>query len=192
MAMSKEEKAVRAALAQLEKDAAVSDAAVAAMNQATPASAYEQARSQLAEIKDPKIRAALEKSFAATDVQTQRLATEAAKSGLQVTPSGTLAPAASTLNAEQLAAQLAATQAASASAQAAEIARQQQAAEAERLRRQGQSAYDILFSEFNQYGLGSLIEPLKVIYQVVSKARLCRGIMQGDAYEKDTIQVEYK
>jgi hypothetical protein len=185
MAMSKEEKAVRAALAQLEKDAAVSDAAVAAMNQATPASAYEQARSQLAEIKDPKIRAALEKSFAATDVQTQRLATEAAKSGLQVTPSGTLAPAASTLNAEQLAAQLAATQAASASAQAAEIARQQQAAEAERLRRQGQSAYDILFSEFNQYGLGSLIEPLKgLITSGASASELTLALRQTEAYKK--------
>jgi hypothetical protein len=74
MAMSKEEKAVRDALAQLEKDAAVSDAAVARMNQATPVSAYEQARSQLSEIKDPKIRAAAEKAFAGVDRQTERLA----------------------------------------------------------------------------------------------------------------------
>jgi hypothetical protein len=185
MAMSKEEKAVRDALAQLEKDAAVSDAAVARMNQATPVSAYEQARSQLSEIKDPKIRAAAEKAFAGVDRQTERLATEAAKSGLQVTPSGTLAPAASTLNAEQLAAQLAATQAASASAQAAEIARQQQAAEAERLRRAGQSAYDILFTEFNQYGLGSLIEPLKgLITSGASASELTLALRQTEAYKK--------
>lgn len=183
--MSKEEKAVRDALAKLEKDAAVSDAAVARMNQATPVSSYEQARSQLSEIKDPKIRAAAEKAFAGVDRQTERLATEAAKSGLQVTPSGTLAPAASTLNPEQLAAQLAATQAASASAQAAEIARQQQAAEAERLRRAGQSAYDILFTEFNQYGLGSLIEPLKgLITSGASSSELTLALRQTDAYKK--------
>ena len=183
--MSKEEKAVRDALAKLERDAAVSDAAVARMNQATPVSSYEQARSQLSEIKDPKIRAAAEKAFAGVDRQTERLATEAAKSGLQVTPSGTLAPAASTLSAEQLAAQLAATQAASASAQAAEIARQQQAAEAERLRRQGQSAYDILFTEFNQYGLGSLIEPLKnLITSGASSSELTLALRQTEAYKK--------
>jgi hypothetical protein len=185
MAISKEEKAVRDALAQLEKDAAVSDAAIARMNQATPASTYEQARSQLSEIKDPKIRAALEKSFAATDVQTQKLATEAAKVGLQVTPTGTLAPAPSALTSEQIAAQLAAAQAASTAAQAAELARQQQAAEAERLRRQGQSAYDILFTEFNQYGLGSLIEPLKnLIISGVSQAELTLALRQTDAYKK--------
>jgi len=185
MAMSKEEKAVRDALAKLEKDAAISDAAVAKMNQDTPASTYEQAKSQLSEIKDPKIRAAAEKAFAGIDRQTQKLATEAAKVGLQVTPTGTLTPAPSTLNAEQLAAQLAATQAASASAQAAEIARQQQAAEAERLRRAGQSAYDILFTEFNQYGLGSLIEPLKgLIISGASASELTLALRQTEAYKK--------
>jgi hypothetical protein len=188
VAISKEEKAVRAALAQLEKDAAVSDAAVARMNQATPVSSYEQARSQLSEIKDPKIRAAAEKAFAGVDRQTERLTTEAAKVGLQVTPSGTLAPAAptgTTLTPEQIAAQIAAAQAASASANAAEIARQQQAAEAERLRRAGQSAYDVLFTEFNQYGLGSLVEPLKgLIMSGPSSAELTLALRATDAYQK--------
>jgi hypothetical protein len=185
MAMSKEEKAVRDALAQLEKDAAVSDAAVAKLNQPAVASNYEDARSRLSEIKDPKIRAAAEKAFAGVDRQTERLTTEATKVGLQVTPSGALAPTASTLTAEQIAAQLAAAQAASASAQTAEIARQQQAAEAERLRRQGKSAYDILFTEFNQYGLGSLIEPLKgLITSGASSSELTLALRQTEAYKK--------
>ena len=42
---------------------------------------------------------------------------------------------------------------------------QDAAAEAERLRRAGQSAYDILLAEFNQYGLGALVEPLKSLIQ---------------------------
>lgn len=182
--MSKEEKAVRDALAQLEKDAAVSDAAVAKLNQPAAASNYEDARSRLSEIKDPKIRAATEKAFAGVDRQSERLTTEAAKSGLQVTPSGALAPAASALTPEQIATQLAAAQAASAAANTAEIARQQQTADAERLRRAGQSAYDILFTEFNQYGLGSLIEPLKVlIISGASASELTLALRQTEAYK---------
>jgi hypothetical protein len=185
MAMSKEEKAVRDALAQLEKDAAVSDAAVAKLNQPAVASNYEDARSRLSEIKDPKIRAAAEKAFAGVDRQTERLTTEATKVGLQVTPSGALAPTASTLTAEQIAAQLAAAQAASAAANAAELANQQKLAEAERLRRAGQSAYDVLFTEFNQYGLGSLIEPLKnLITSGASSSELTLALRQTDAYKK--------
>ena len=172
--MSKEEKAVRDALARLEKDSAVSDAAVAKLNQPAAASNYEDARSRLSEIKDPKIRAAAEKAFAGVDASTERLKTQAA--GLS---------AAQQLTPEQIAAQIAATQAASAAANAAEIARQQQAAEAERLRRAGQSAYDILFTEFNQYGLGSLVEPLKgLIMSGPSDAELTLALRATDAYQK--------
>ena len=90
-----------------------------------------------------------------------------------------------TLTAEQIAAQLEAARAAQAAANAAELARQQQAAEAERLRRAGQSAYDILFSEFSQYGLGSLVEPLKsLIISGPSAAELTLALRATDAYKK--------
>lgn len=57
--------------------------------------------------------------------------------------------------------------------------------EAERLRRQGQSAYDILLAEFNQYGLGSLVEPLKaLIVSGPSAAELTLALRATDAYKK--------
>jgi hypothetical protein len=178
MAMSKEEKAVRDALAQLEKDSAVSDAAVAKLNQPAAASNYEDARSRLSEIKDPKIRAAAEKAFAGVDRSTERLSTDAAKLGLQVDPNtGSLVPLStgsggdtgakgSNLTAEQYAAQQAA------------------AAEAEKLRRQGQSAYDLLLSEFNRYGLGFLLDDVKnLIVTGADEASLTLALRQTKAYQ---------
>ena len=101
---------------------------------------------------------------------------------------GTLnAPAATStgLTPEQIAAQSAAAQAAAAAANAAELARQQAAADTETKRRQGQSAYDILYSEFNQYGLGSLVEPLKNLIQSgPSSAELTLALRATDAYKK--------
>ena len=89
------------------------------------------------------------------------------------------------LTAEQIAAQSAAAQAAAAAANAAELARQQAAADAETKRRQGQSAYDILLTEFNQYGLGSLVEPLKnLIISGPSSAELTLALRATDAYKK--------
>lgn len=83
-----------------------------------------------------------------------------------------------------LAAQLAEAQAIAA-ANAAESARQQQAAEVERARRAGQSAYDILLTEFGQYGLASLVEPLKnLIVSGPSAAELTLALRATDAYKK--------
>lgn len=94
-------------------------------------------------------------------------------------------PTVTTLTPEQIAAQLEAARAAQAAANAAELVRQQQAAEAERLRRAGQSAYDILLGEFNQYGLGSLVEPLKnLIVSGPSAAELTLALRATDAYQK--------
>jgi len=54
---------------------------------------YEEMRSQLSEIKDPNIRAALEKAYAGADVQTQRLQTQAGALGYTVNPNtGALQP----------------------------------------------------------------------------------------------------
>ena len=176
MAISKEEKAVRAALAQLEKDAAVSDAAVARMNQATPVSSYEQARSQLSEIKDPKIRAAAEKAFAGVDRQTERLTTEAAKVGLQVTPTGTLAPIQQQPQQQQQQQQLTNEQ---------YLAQQEARLAAEAALQNRKSAYDLLLEQFSIYGLGSLVEGIKgLVQENVSPSEFAIRLRQTDAYKK--------
>lgn len=157
--MSKEEKALRDAKAKFERDFAASQIAVANMNQPTVAP-----RTVTSRVIDEPVatRSTLNKPMETSTISTS-----------------------SALTPEQIAAQLAAAQAASAAANAAELARQQQAAEAERLRRQGQSAYDILFSEFNQYGLGSLIEPLKnLITSGASSSELTLALRQTEAYKK--------
>jgi len=51
--------------------------------------------------------------------------------------------------------------------------------------REGQSAYDILFNKFNQYGLGSLVEPLKkYIVAGTSDAEFTMLLRDTDAYKK--------
>jgi hypothetical protein len=176
VAISKEEKAVRAALAQLEKDAAVSDAAVARMNQATPVSSYEQARSQLSEIKDPKTRAIAEKAFAGVDRQTERLTTEAAKVGLQVTPTGTLAPIQQQPQQQQQQQQLTNEQ---------YLAQQEARLAAEAALQNRKSAYDLLLEQFSIYGLGSLVEGIKgLVQENVSPSEFAIRLRQTDAYKK--------
>ena len=49
----------------------------------------------------------------------------------------------------------------------------------------GQSAYDLLFSEFDRYGLGGLIEPLKgFIQDGLSEAEFTLRLRETDAYKK--------
>ena len=75
--MSAEEKAVRDALAVVQADTGLAKAQEIIKTGAVPAATatakptYEGMRSQLSEIKDPKIREALEKSFASTDKLTE-------------------------------------------------------------------------------------------------------------------------
>jgi len=72
-----------------------------------------------------------------------------------------------------------------AAANAAELARQKAAADAEKLRREGQSAYDLLLAEFSQYGLASLVEPLKALIQSgPSSSELTLALRATDAYKK--------
>ena len=100
---------------------------------------------------------------------------------------GTLnAPAVSStgLTPEQIAAQSAAAQAATAAANAAELARQQAIADAEAKRRVGQSAFDLLLSEFNRYGLGSLLDDVKnLIVSGADEASLTLALRQTKAYQ---------
>ena len=49
----------------------------------------------------------------------------------------------------------------------------------------GQSAYDLLFQQFNQYGLGALVEPLKsLITSGASPAEFTIKLRETDAYKK--------
>jgi hypothetical protein len=51
--------------------------------------------------------------------------------------------------------------------------------------RQGQSAYDLLFQQFNQYGMGGLVEPLKqFIQQGLSSSEFTLRLRDTDAYKK--------
>ena len=70
-------------------------------------------------------------------------------------------------------------------AAAALAAQQAAAAAAEAKRKAGQSAYDLLFEQFNQYGLGALVEPLKgFIVEGLSPAEFTLRLRQTDAYQK--------
>jgi hypothetical protein len=56
---------------------------------------------------------------------------------------------------------------------------------AEEKRVAGQSAYDLLYSQFKQYGLGSLVEPLKgLITSGASPAEFTIKLRETDAYKK--------
>ncbi len=69
---------------------------------------------------------------------------------------------------------------------AADLAARQEAARlAEEKRRAGQSAYDLLYSQFEQYGMGSLVESLKgFIQEGLSPAELTLRLRGTDAYRK--------
>ena len=72
-------------------------------------------------------------------------------------------------------------------ASAAKALADKQAADAaaEEKRKAGQSAYDLLFSEFDRYGLGALIAPLKTFIQDgLSEAEFTLRLRETDAYKK--------
>lgn len=66
-----------------------------------------------------------------------------------------------------------------------ELQRQQDAAaEAERKRRTGQSAFDLLLAEFNRYGLGTLLDDVKdLIITGADEASLTLALRQTKAYQ---------
>jgi hypothetical protein len=76
--------------------------------------------------------------------------------------------------------------AANAAAAAEALKAQQEAARVtEEKRRAGQSAYDLLFNEFSQYGMGALIEPLKAFIQDgISPSEFTLRLRGTDAYKK--------
>ena len=65
------------------------------------------------------------------------------------------------------------------------LADQEAARIAEEKRSAGQSAYDLLFTQFNQYGMGALVEPLKqFIQQGLSSSEFTLRLRDTDAYKK--------
>ena len=65
------------------------------------------------------------------------------------------------------------------------LADQEAARIAEEKRNAGQSAYDLLFQQFSQYGMGSLVEPLKqFIQQGLSSSEFTLRLRDTDAYKK--------
>jgi hypothetical protein len=65
------------------------------------------------------------------------------------------------------------------------LAKQQQEFIEQQNMKERQSAYDLLFAEFTQYGLGSLIEPLKdLVISGASPAEFTIKLRQTDAYKK--------
>jgi hypothetical protein len=69
-------------------------------------------------------------------------------------------------------------------ATAAATTAQEAAAAAEKKRREGQSAYSLLFAEFDRYGMAALVEPLKEFIQDgLSEAELTMKLRGTKAYE---------
>ena len=182
MAISKEEKAVRAALAQLEKDAAVSDAAVARMNQpgVTP-----QTTTAPTQVSNPRTAlgamsaryTAEAADFAAgTGRYAQPLSPIYRPSTTPVGPTGPTgatgptSPTTSTgptLTTEQY------------------LAQREARLEAEAALQKRRSAYDLLLEQFNSYGLGSLVEGIKgLVQENVSPSEFAIRLRQTDAYKK--------
>jgi hypothetical protein len=78
-----------------------------------------------------------------------------------------------------------AADAAAAAAREKLLAEQEAARIAEEKRRAGQSAYSLLFSEFERYGMAALVEPLKkFIEDGISPAEFTLRLRETDAYKK--------
>jgi hypothetical protein len=156
MAMSKEEKAVRDALAKAKKDAAASDAAVKAMNAGVTATSTTTNTPRVpggsdygAFVEGPGFRPPASVSSQQGDTSTKAL------------------------TAEQIAANNAARL----------LAQQQAQINADNLANR-KSAYDLLFQQFNQYGLGSLVEPLKgLVQENVSPSEFTIRLQETKAYK---------
>jgi hypothetical protein len=93
--------------------------------------------------------------------------------GGPVTPAGGGTNTGGGLTAEQIAAN-----------EKALLAQQEAAQKAEELRRKGQSAFDVLLTEFNRYGLGSLLDDVKnLIVTGADEASLTLALRQTKAYQ---------
>jgi len=157
MAMSKEEKALRDALAKVKRDSAASDAAVKAINSGAATASTTTTTPRVpsgsnygAFVEGPGFRPPAPASSQQGTTDTKALTPEQ-------------------IEANRLALEK----------------QQEAAAEAEKKRRAGQSAYDLLLGEFNQYGLGTLVESVKnLITSGASEAELTLALRQTEPYKK--------
>ena len=157
--MSAEEKAVRDAFAQFQKDSAVSDAAVKAMQTGQPVAPTTATKSTVPTGSNYG-------AFAESPYYQQynTLSQQDVPDGSSKDKSTNQT---NQLTAEQYAAQ-----------QAAKLAAEQALANR-------QSAYDILYNEFTRYGLGALVEPLKGLIQSnVSPSQFALELQNTEAYKK--------
>ncbi len=179
--MSAEEKAVRDALAQLEKDAAVSDAAVARMNQ--PGTVPQ--TTARTPVSDPTTAlgamsaryAAEAADFAAgTGRYAQPLNPIYRPSTTPVGPTSPTGPTGPTLPTTTTGPTLTTEQ---------YLAQRDARLEAEAALQKRRSAYDLLLEQFNSYGLGSLVEGIKgLVQENVSPSEFAIRLRQTDAYQK--------
>ena len=124
-------------------------------------------------------RAAAEAAAAAEAKAAAEAAAAAAKTAAE------LATARAALDAANQAAAAAEARATAAEAAARTAADRTAADSAARARGERQSAYDLLYSEFNKYGLGSLVTPLRdLITSGVSPSEFTIRLRETDAYKK--------
>jgi hypothetical protein len=124
-------------------------------------------------------RAAAEAAAAAEAKAAAEAAAAAAKTAAE------LAAARAALDAANQAAAAAEARATAAEAAARTAADRTAADSAARARGERQSAYDLLYSEFNKYGLGSLVTPLRdLITSGVSPSEFTIRLRETDAYKK--------
>jgi hypothetical protein len=116
--------------------------------------------------------------LASSAKQLEELRRQAAGAGVSTTSAAGLTPA-------EIAAQQAALAAQQQANQQAFLLQQQQQLAAEQALQNRQSAYDLLLAQFSEYGLQSLVEPLKnLITQNVSPSEFTIRLRETEAYKK--------
>ena len=158
--MSAEEKAVRDAFAQFQKDSAVSDAAVKAMQTGQPVAPTTATKSTVPTGSNYG-------AFAENPLYKYNPLSQQAVDESTTSTSTNKTNTTNQLTADQL------------------LAQQQAKLAADQALANRQSAYDILYNEFTKYGLGALVEPLKGLIQSnVSPSQFALELQNTDAYKK--------
>jgi hypothetical protein len=161
MAIDSETKREAAAAARASKPATVDTSKTASKPKSTPKANVD------------KVVEGLQKSIAGLSKEEARLSESLKQEQERLSRVPAAGGGSTALTAEQIAAN-----------ERALLAQQDAAAEAEKKRRAGQSAYDVLLAEFNRYGLGSLLDDVKnLIVTGADEASLTLALRQTKAYQ---------